>query len=91
MLDGAGADVLLIDDTMISYPIAGFPSLTIPIGYGPDGQPFGLRFVARYLGEPALIAVGYAIEQAANARIAPDLDTVLESFAGLNMAVPSVE
>jgi len=91
VLAEAGAAVILIDDSMISYPVAGYPSLTLPIGYAPDGQPVGLRFVAGYLGEPELIAVAYAIEQAAQARVAPNLEATLSTFADLQMAVPSEE
>lgn len=91
VLEEAGADVILIDDNMISYPVAGFPSITLPLAYAESGQPVGLRLVAGYLDEPELIAVAYALEQALQARVAPDLDATMESFTGLHMAVPAVE
>jgi Asp-tRNA(Asn)/Glu-tRNA(Gln) amidotransferase A subunit family amidase len=34
--------------------------MTVPIGYDESGQPTGLTMIADYLGEPDLIAVGYA-------------------------------
>ena len=59
------------------YAPAGYPALTVPSGYGEGGAPQGLTFVGRYLSEPQLLAVGYAFEQAAQARQEPDLEATL--------------
>jgi hypothetical protein len=34
-----------------------------------------------YLSEPQLFSVGYALEQALQGRVEPDLDTVIRSFS----------
>ncbi len=95
MLTESGADVLLISDLTSDltqeYASAGFPAITLPVGYGEDGMPIGLLLTADYLGEPKLIAAAYAIEQATMAREAPDLDAILETFEGLTLATPTVE
>jgi amidase len=52
--------------------------MTVPTGYDERGQPTGLTMIADYLGEPNLIAVGYALEQTKKARRVPDL----EKFTG---------
>lgn len=36
--------------------------------------------MAGFLSEPQLLAVGYAFEQAANARLEPDLDSTLQTL-----------
>ena len=54
---------VLISDVGQAYAPAGFPAMTVPIGYAANGQPSGITLVADYLGEPSLIAVGYALEQ----------------------------
>ncbi|HRX05034.1 MAG TPA: hypothetical protein P5148_17930 [Anaerolineae bacterium] len=38
------------------------------------GQPTGITMISDYLGEPDLIAVGYALEQATGARKSPELE-----------------
>ncbi len=95
MLTESGADVLLISDLTSDltqeYAAAGFPAITLPVGYDEDGMPIGLLLTADYLGEPQLIAAAYAIEQATMAREAPDLDAIVETFEGLTLATPSVE
>jgi amidase len=65
---------VLLSDVGQAYAPAGFPAMTVPTGYGGKGQPTGLTMIADYLGEPDLIAVGYALEQTKQARRAPDLD-----------------
>jgi Asp-tRNA(Asn)/Glu-tRNA(Gln) amidotransferase A subunit family amidase len=59
------------------YAPAGYPALTVPSGYTQDGAPQGLIFVGKYLSEPQLLAVGYAYEQAVQARVEPDLEATL--------------
>ena len=50
--------------------IAGYPHLTVPMGLV-DGLPVGLSFVGPAWSEAALLAYGYAYEQASHARRAP--------------------
>ncbi|MCB9155423.1 MAG: amidase [Caldilineae bacterium] len=69
-----GVDVL-ISDVGQAYAPAGFPAITIPTGYDETGQPTGIIMVADYLGEPKLIAVGHALEQATQARKAPEMES----------------
>ncbi len=66
------------------YAQAGYPALTIPSGYAEDGTPEGVVFVGGFLSEPQLLAVGYAYEQAANARVAPDLKATMQLIEALD-------
>jgi amidase len=77
LLQEYGVDVLLINDFTQLYAAAGFPALSVPAGYDDDGQPYGVTFSGDYLSEPQLLAVGYAYEQATQARHAPDLEARL--------------
>lgn len=52
---------------------AGYPSVTVPAGYGPDGTPLGLTFTAGAFQEETLIQLAYAYEQGSQHRRAPDL------------------
>jgi amidase len=75
----AGYDVdVLISDVGQAYAPAGFPAMTVPTGYDENGQPTGITMVGDTLGEPALIAVGHALEQSTRARKAPDLDVTIK-------------
>jgi amidase len=59
--------------TGAGYPVAavaGTPSLTVPIG-DTHGLPLGVTFMSRPYTEADLLAWGYALEQATNARSAP--------------------
>lgn len=68
-------DVLLVNfEVTQSYAAAGFPALSVPAGYAASGHPFGMVFTGDYLSEPKLLAVGYAFEQATQARIAPGVE-----------------
>lgn len=83
---GPGIDVL-IAPTQIYAP-AGYPAMTVPIGVSEAGEPQGLTLIGKKLGEPDLLAVGYAIEQATRARKAPNLEATLATFKRLNQVVP---
>ena len=53
---------------------AGYPVLTVPAGFGTGNagrNPIGVTFVASAFEEAALLAAGYAFEQATNVRQAP--------------------
>ncbi len=69
-------DVILSEVGQLYAP-AGYPALTVPSGYAEDGTPESVVFVGGFLSEPQLLAVGYAYEQAANARVAPDLEATM--------------
>jgi len=59
---------------------AGIPALTIPAGLDVTGQPTGLILSGDYLSEPKLFAIGFALEQALQGRIEPDLEKTVDSF-----------
>jgi amidase len=80
----AGIDVL-IAPTQI-YAAAGYPAMTVPIGISEAGEPQGLTMIGKRLGEPDLLAVGYAIEQASRARKPPNLEATLATFRRLKHA-----
>ena len=69
-------DVILSEVGQLYAP-AGYPALTVPSGYAEDGTPESVVFVGGFLSEPQLLAVGYAYEQAAQSRIAPDLEATM--------------
>jgi hypothetical protein len=46
----------------------------------PRGQSQGAIISGDYLSEPYLFAVGYALEQALQGRVEPDLDAVIQSI-----------
>jgi amidase len=56
--------------------VAGTPSLTVPIGDS-HGLPLGITFMGRAYSEGELIGFGFAIEQAAKARQAPQYKSTL--------------
>jgi amidase len=53
--------------------VSGYPSMAVPVGYTPAGRPVGLWLAAGFMQEPALIRIGYAIEQLIQGRVAPTL------------------
>jgi amidase len=73
------------------YAPAGYPALTVPSGYAEDGTPQGTVFVGGFLSEPQLLAVGYAYEQATQARVAPDLEATMALIAKLPDAAAASE
>lgn len=75
-------DVILSDVGQLYAP-AGYPALTVPAGYAEDGTPQGAVFVGGFLSEPQLLAVGYAYEQGAQARKAPDLEATMALIQSL--------
>jgi amidase len=52
-------------------PILGFPAITVPAGFTPDGLPVGIEFMARPYAEPTLFRFAYAYEQATHHRKPP--------------------
>ena len=53
--------------------VAGYPSMSIPVGYTAAGRPVGLWFASGFMREPQLIRIGYALEHLLHARVAPQL------------------
>lgn len=51
--------------------VAGYPNLTVPVGFDVNDRPVGLCLIGGYLREPRVLAVGYALEQLLQARRPP--------------------
>jgi len=60
--------------------VAGYPDISIPIGFTEGGKPVGMWMYAGFLEEPKLLAFAYAIEQALNPRIQPQYLGQLQPF-----------
>ncbi|MEZ4864294.1 MAG: amidase family protein [Caldilineaceae bacterium] len=82
---------VLLSDVGQAYAPAGFPAMTVPAGYDEAGQPTGLNLIADYLGEPDLIAVGFAFEQATHARRTPDLEATMQEIDALGNGATASE
>ena len=52
--------------------VSGLPAISVPAGYADDEMPVGLELLGPAFGEPELIAMAYAFEQATGHRRAPD-------------------
>jgi amidase len=65
------------------YAATGFPALTVPSGYDADGRPEGITLIADFLGEDNLLTIGYAYEQATQARQMPDLDKAIGEIGAM--------
>ena len=74
-----------------AYATAGYPALTVPAGYAEDGTPTGVVFTGLRLSEPQLLAVGYAYEQASQARVAPDLEATMALLADISWTPPRIK
>ena len=97
-------DALLADTDVIVVPSgnalvsiadrAGYPVLTVPAGYGTGGSgrnPIGVTFVGKAGSEAALLAAGYAFEQATNVRLGAVLHEPehVPLRAGLDVLLPA--
>jgi amidase len=51
--------------------VAGYPIITVPVGFDKDGKPAGVHLYAGFLQEPQLLAIAYAIEQLLQPRSTP--------------------
>jgi len=49
-----------------TYPfnLCGFPALSVPCGFSPDGLPIGLQIIGRPDDEAAVLRLGHAYEEA---------------------------
>jgi amidase len=52
-------------------PVTGFPSLVVPMGFTPDGNPVGLEIFGRPWSEPTLIRLASGFEAATKNRRLP--------------------
>jgi len=69
-LDG----ILSINNRHAGYAaVAEYPALTVPMGYSNEGEPKGLTFITKPLGEKELLEWAYAYEQTSKKRKAPEL------------------
>ena len=66
------ADDYGLGDNRLISPITGFPALTVPAGFTPEGLPVGLEFLGRPFAEAMLLRFGYAFEQGTGYRGAPE-------------------
>ena len=73
VLENTGVDALVLpqDFGCNIGAAAGFPSITVPFGFSPSGEPFGITFGGQAFSEPTLIEYAYAFEQAVNGRRKP--------------------
>ena len=79
LIDGllSGADAIMVPSANALVGVAdraGYPVLTVPAGFGTGNagrNPIGLTFVGKAGADSALLAVGYAFEQATKVRLAP--------------------
>ncbi|WP_078544396.1 amidase family protein [Litchfieldia alkalitelluris] len=53
---------------------AGYPSITVPAGYSPEGEPVGITFTGTGYSEPTLLKLAYAFEQGTKHRVPPTLN-----------------
>jgi amidase len=51
--------------------VAGYPSISVPVGLAEDGKPAGIWMYAGFLEEPKLLAYAYDLEQALGVRAQP--------------------
>lgn len=75
---------VIVSDVGQLYAPAGYPALSVPAGYAEDGTPQSIVFVGGFFAEPQLLAVGYAYEQATQARVAPDLEATMALIQAIN-------
>ena len=66
------ADDYGLGDNRLLSPVTGFPALTVPAGFTPDGLPIGIEFLGRPFTEAMLMRFGYAFEQATGHRRPPE-------------------
>ncbi|MBT2654795.1 amidase [Bacillus sp. ISL-18] len=68
-------DVLIIPSDEGSHisAKAGYPTITVPIGYTHEGEPVGISFAGTAFSEPVLIEIAYAFEQITGHRKPPVL------------------
>ncbi len=68
----APADDYGLGDNRLLSPLTGFPALTVPAGFTPDGLPIGIEFLGRPFTEAMLMRFGHAFERGTGHRRPPD-------------------
>ncbi|GIN98233.1 amidase [Siminovitchia terrae] len=53
---------------------AGYPTVIVPAGFVPNGEPFGVSFTGTAFSEALLLKIAYAFEQATHHRKSPEID-----------------
>jgi amidase len=73
-LAAGSLDAILAPSTTSTSPaaVAGYPNLSLPVGFGSSGLPVGMSFYAGPLSEPKLLALAYDLEQELQARRPPE-------------------
>jgi amidase len=67
VLAGVPVEFFIRSDRFITvWNYNGYPTLSLPCGFSPDGIPLSLQLIGKPLGESALCRAGYAYEQAHN-------------------------
>ena len=67
----APADRYGLGDNRMLSPVLGFPALTVPAGFTPEGLPVGLELLGRPWSEARLLGFAFAYEQATQRRRPP--------------------
>lgn len=62
-----------LGDNRLLSPLTGFPAVTVPAGFTPDGLPVGIEFMSRPFTEAMLLKFAYAYEQETMHRRPPRL------------------
>jgi amidase len=73
MLDTHRVDVLLCTQPEIVAPIAGFPSMSIPIGSQENKIPIGAYWIARRYDEATLLRIAFAAESVLGVKCVPEM------------------
>jgi amidase len=81
LTDPVNGDTYIGPYTAPPAAIAGYPTITIPVGYI-SGLPVGISFLGGDRSEPELLALAYALEQAIDVRVPPTFpdSVVFEGF-----------
>lgn len=66
------------DNSQHIAPHAGFPAITVPMGFVHGGLPVGLQLTGDAFSEPVLIRLAYAFEQSTRHRLPPPATPALD-------------
>jgi Asp-tRNA(Asn)/Glu-tRNA(Gln) amidotransferase A subunit family amidase len=68
-----------IGNNRVLSVLIGFPAISVPAGFTPDGLPVGVEFLGRPFSEGMLFSLAYGYEQATQHRKAPPTTPALSS------------